>query len=289
MKQLVWAVSLILSVLLIVTGCRSFGDERAGEVPPLGAGFRYSAYGPWYDPGPEYWASVGQQMASRFPDAVPETVWIVGVLSANGTLLNFPAEPTDRLIRYSLEDGNEEVLTLFDEMGGKVWLQVEPANAPVEELIHIILDRYGHHPCVVGVGVDVEWYKSYDRPDGEAVTDAEAEAWLAAARSHGEHYRIFLKHWLIEKMPPTAREGILFVDDSQGFDSLDAMVEEFAAWGEAFAPAPVAFQYGYDSDRKWWRDLEDPPGEIGTRILTTVPNTEGLYWVDFTLLEMFPP
>ena len=60
----------------------------------------------------------------------------------------------------------------------EVWLQVEPGNAPVEELIHIVLDRYGHHSCVVGVGVDVEWYKSIDKPEGQPVSDAEAEAWL---------------------------------------------------------------------------------------------------------------
>ena len=33
---------------------------------PLGAGFRYSSYGPPYNPGPEYWANVGIQMADKF-------------------------------------------------------------------------------------------------------------------------------------------------------------------------------------------------------------------------------
>jgi len=286
-KRFVWLTALLSVALLIVAGCGA--PESDESEPSLGVGFRYSTYGPPYDPGPEYWASVGQQMASRFPGATPQAIWIVGVVSGKGTILNFPANPTDPLIRWLMDDGNEEALTLFDELGVQVWLQVEPGNAPVEELIHIMLERYGHHPCVVGVGVDVEWYQSYIEPEGQAVTDAEAEAWLAAARSHGEQYRLFLKHWLVEKMPPTARNGILFVDDSQYFSSLDAMVDEFAAWGEAFAPAPVAFQYGYDSDRTWWKELEDPPGEIGERILAAVPNTEGLYWVDFTVLRVFPP
>jgi hypothetical protein len=51
----------------------------------------------------------------------------------------------------------------------------------------------------------------------------------------------------------------------------------------------VAFQYGYESDERWWRHLDDPPADIGRRILTASPNTEGLYWVDFTVLEVFPP
>jgi hypothetical protein len=137
--------------------------------------------------------------------------------------------------------------------------------------------------------VDVEWYRSIEEPDGQAVTDAEARAWLAAARSHDPSYRLFLKHWLIEKMPPTERDGIFFIDDSQILPSLEAMVDEFAAWGRAFAPAPVGFQIGYETDRRWWEKLQDPPAEIGRRILEKAPNTRGIYWVDFTVLDVFPP
>lgn len=255
----------------------------------LGAGFRFSTYGPDYDPGPAYWASVGRQMAARFPGAVPETIWIVGRLRGEGTLLSFPVETDEPLIRFTAEDGNAQALALFDRIKLRVWLQVEPGHAPVEELIHLMLERYGHHPSVIGVGVDVEWYRSTDEPDGQAVTDAEARAWLAAARAHDPDYRLFLKHWEIGKMPPTAREGLLFVNDSQAIPSLDEMVEEFAVWGRTFAPAPVGFQYGYESDRPWWRHLGDPASDIGRRILDAVPNTEGLYWVDFTALDVFPP
>lgn len=139
------------------------------------------------------------------------------------------------------------------------------------------------------IGVDVEWNKSTDPDGGEPVSDAEARAWLAAARSHNPQYRLFLKHWLPEKMPPTVRDGLLFVDDSQVLPSLDAMVDEFAVWGKTFAPAPVAFQFGYPSDRPWWSRLGDPPKDIGARILQAVPNTAGLFWVDFSVLEVFPP
>ena len=255
----------------------------------LGAGFRFSTYGPDYDPGPGYWAGVGQQMASRFDGSVPESIWIVGRLHGEGSLLNFPAETDEPLIEVSEKDGNEAALTLFDTIGLRVWLQVEPGNAPVGELIHLMLDHYGHHPSVIGAGVDVEWYRSIDKPEGQAVTDEEALEWLAAARSHNPEYRLFLKHWEIEMMPPTVREGLFFIDDSQILPSLDAMVEEFAEWGRAFAPAPVGFQYGYASDQPWWEQLEDPPADIGQRILDSVPNAKGLYWVDFTVLDVFPP
>lgn len=256
--------------------------------PSFGAGFRYSTYGPGYDPGPEYWVNVGRSMASRFPGSVPQAIWIVGNVGGLGTTFTFPGVQEDTLIHFMMNDNNEAFFDMFDEIGGQVWLQVEPGNAPMLDCIRIILDRYSHHPSVIGIGVDVEWYKSVDEPEGEAVTDEDARAWLAAARSYNPHYRLFLKHWEAGKMPPTARDGLLFVDDSQGFDSLEHMTTEFAAWGQTFAPAPVAFQFGYPGDQPWWRDLNDPPKEIGERLLAAVPNTEALFWVDFTALQIFP-
>jgi hypothetical protein len=277
-----------IGTILITGGCASTPEE-AVEKRPVGAGFRYSAYGPDYDPGPQYWLRVGREMAARFPGAVGETVWIVGRLNGDGTLFNFPVESDHPLIGGSETDENAAVLDLFDRHGFRVWLQVEPGHAPVDKLIDIVLEKYGHHPSVVGFGVDVEWYESTEKPEGKPVTDAEAQAWLAAVRKHDPDYRLFLKHWEIGKMPPTVREGLLFIDDSQILPSLEAMVDEFAVWGRAFAPAPVGFQYGYESDRPWWSKLGDPPGDVGRAILDRVPNTEGLYWVDFTVLELFPP
>ena len=255
---------------------------------PVGAGFRFSTYGPPRDPGPSYWGDVAQKMAGKFSHATPQAIWIVGNYAGAGPLFTFPGTHKNFNIHFSPKDKNEEALALFDKLGVQVWLQVEPGDAPVEDLIHVMLDRYGKHPCVIGVGVDVEWFHSDGTPEGRAVTDAEAAAWVAAARAHNPQYRLFLKHWEREKMPPTYREGILFIDDSQMFESLDQMVNEFAEWGKAFAPAPVGFQYGYAPDKKWWGKLADPPGEIGQRILAQVPNTEGLFWVDFTVFEVFP-
>lgn len=152
-----------------------------------------------------------------------------------------------------------------------------------------MLSRYSKHKCIIGVGVDVEWYKSYDQPDGQAVSDAEAKKWLGIIRSYHPQYKLFLKHWLIEKMPPKVRDGIVFIDDSQELSSLNAMVDEFALWGEAFAPAKVGFQYGYNSDKNWWHLLNDPAYEVGKAIIDKVPNTNSLFWVDFTVIEVFPP
>ena len=255
-----------------------------------GAGIRSSTYGRPDDPGPGYWARTGTEIAAKFPGAKPEAIWIVSRLKGRGTEMSFPVPPgTDPLITGMSEDISEPVLKLFDELGYRVWLQTEPGWAPIEEVFHVMLERYGHHKCVVGVGVDVEWHRSNNPDAGDPVTDEMAEAWLAEARSHDPSYRMFLKHFRQDVMPPAARDGILFVDDSQIFDSADAMIAEFAEWGKSFAPAPVGFQYGYGTDKPWWGPMKDPVKEIGDRILAAVPNTEMLIWVDFSIQDVFPP
>jgi CubicO group peptidase (beta-lactamase class C family) len=111
---------------------------------------------------------------------------------------------------------------------------------------------------------------------------------VAQVRTHDPAYQVFLKHWLDSQMPPSYRDGLVFVNDSQGFRSLAAMVTDFAAWGQHFAPAPVGFQFGYARDRKWWRNLANPPRDVGMAILGQVPNARDLYWVDFTAYEIWP-
>jgi len=267
-------------------------DTQDTGVTNLGAGFRSMSFNQKVEENPKYWARVAQEMASRFPGAKPEGVWIVSKVQVKekGSLLSFPVSgQSDHLISGNDQDLNEDALRVFDDLGFRIWLQIEPGFASVEELLHIVLQRYGHHSSVVGVGVDVEWFRSTNPDGGDPVTDEMARSWLAAARSHNPKLRLFLKHWLIEKMPSNVRNGLLFVDDSQVFPSMNPMVQEFAEWGKAFAPAPVAFQIGYPSDHAWWSQLKDPPKDIGTRILKSVPNTEAIFWVDFSVLEVFPP
>lgn len=258
--------------------------------PTLGAGFRFSTYGVTPNPGPDYWLSVGQRMAAKFPGSHPEAIWIVGNFLGDGmTYLSFHAETDDPHITSGFVDMNEETLNLFDAQGVKVWLQVEPGDADMVTLINLVLNQYKHHPSVIGFGVDVEWYQSDGSAEGTAVMDEDAAAWVQAIRVINPEYRLFLKHWDTAFMPPTVREGIVFVDDSQQFTSFDQLVTEFAAWGTHFAPAQVGFQYGYPADKTWWQQLADPAGEIGQAILTQTPNTTALFWVDFTVLEVFPP
>jgi hypothetical protein len=258
----------------------------------LRAGLRSSPYGPKNGiPAPAYWLGSARSMASRFDGAVPAVVWIVGTMeSAEGAgheftgrvKLSFPSPDGDFPdIVFSDLDANETFLDQFDRNGFRVWLQVEPANADVETLIRLVLDRYGKHPCVIGFGIDVEWLRwSRQNNEGAEVSDAQARGWSELVRAY--------KHWLESKMPPSYRQGLAFISDSQEFTSIEQMLTDFEAWGKAFSASPVGFQFGYTPDGAWWRQLADPPSAIGKAILARIPNTSDLYWVDFTMQEIWP-
>ncbi|HPM77272.1 MAG TPA: hypothetical protein PK961_09285 [bacterium] len=292
MKTKWWIIlfSFVFCIGLTIGGSCDGDDDDEHATGDLVAGFRASRYGISPFPAPEYWEGVGRDMAEHFDRAAPGGLWIVGVADDEGGCdLNFPSPGGEFAdISFQDEDENAAYLDWFDAHGLSVWLQVEPGEADVAALIELVLDRYGDHPCVAGFGVDVEWHRWTENADGLAVSDAQAQAWSEQVRAYDGGYTLYLKHWLPERMPATYREGLAFVDDSQQFSSLDELVAEFADWGEHFAPAPVMYQFGYEDDGAWWRDLADPPVDIGEAILSAVPNTAGLFWVDFTLAEVFP-
>lgn len=297
----------ILLLMLLVL-CFSVCAVKSTSIIPkpttIRAGLRSSPYGPRNGfPAPTYWLNAARSMASRFENAVPSLVWIVGTMESihentpdetfSGRVqLSFPApgEAAFANIVFAAQDANEAYLEQFDKNGFQVWLQVEPANADVNTLIDLVLNRYGKHPCVIGFGIDVEWFRwSRENNEGVAIDDASALAWSERTRAHNPSYQLFLKHWLESKMPPGYRQSLVFISDSQEFTSLAQMQSDFEQWGKTFFPAPVGFQFGYPADRIWWQQLADPPLDIGKALLSGIPNASDLIWVDFTMEEIWPP
>lgn len=268
--------------------------RRVGDAAPPTrvAGMRVSSipFSPF--PQPPFFIDTANCMTTKVSgDAAPALIWIVSLYWSNGNIgLNFP-NPTGQAqphMNFSATDKNEAHLTAFDAAGVNVWLQVEPGDADMEDLIDIVLGKYGHHPCVIGFGVDVEWFNPTVDPSGRAVTDVEAQTWNNRVKAHDPDYRLFLKHYAQSRMPPTLRGDLLFVDDSQGFASLNSMVNEFRSWGTRYAPAQVGFQYGYPNDRPWWSTYADPAGVLTAALDNAIPNADAFFWVDFTIQEITP-
>jgi hypothetical protein len=236
------------------------------------AGFRCNG-----ESTPEYWVGVAKRYAALVPDTSPGGLWII----PESKVLNFDAV-------------TDSALTVLDNNGVKVLLSVgegpgEPIQytSSIDDLIDATLSKYGNHPSVLGYVVEVEFRgPSFDV--FVPVTDAEAQRWVNKIKGYNPNFKLFLKHWDQAVMPPTVRDGIVFIDDANGFGDLDSMVSQFKQWGDIFSQADVGFQIGYEKDEWWWFKLTNPPKDIGSTMLENVTNCRFILWVNFTVDKVFP-
>lgn len=238
----------------------------------------------------DYLIAVADSMARNFTKSgTPAAVWILSYYGDNGDIyVQFPHSGNIGHCYFTSSDYSEAFLTAFDSAGMKVWLQMEPGAADVPTLIDLAFTRYGHHSCVAGFGLDVEWLDTQDYEAGRQVTDAEAQTWEELIQSYDSTYTLFLKHYTTNRMPPTYRGKLLLIDDSQGHYSYQNFVSNMRSWGNAFPNNAVGFQFGYEWDQDWWDDYTDPPAMLGNGLLANITNTAALFWVDFTLSAVFP-
>lgn len=281
--------SRVTHILVIVL--MNFPSFAAGSTSDstVHAGFRGSRIDNY---SPQYCGYVAGAMAGKLNRvSQPSCVWIVSFYGDAGNIyIQFPSGGKSfPYMSFGASDFNESYLNYFDEHGVQTWLQVEPGAASVDTLIDLVLARYRHHPCVIGFGIDVEWLDAQSYTGGRAVTDTEAVRWEQRVRSFDTTYTLFLKHYAARWMPPTYRGRLIFIDDSQGFSGLQGFVNEFAAWGARFPTNVVGFQFGYPADKSWWAGYADPPATLGNALLARIPNSQGLFWVDFSLTQVFPP
>ncbi|MBP2656537.1 MAG: hypothetical protein H6Q73_4106 [Firmicutes bacterium] len=255
------------------------------------AGVRSSGYGISPFPSVEQWADVIRAMAGYFPGSQAVAVWLVGEVDSvtNGMKLEFPSDGEKyELITFMEEDKHERYLNYFDSAGIKVYLQVEPGYADMNTIIDLVISRYKHHSCIIGFGVDVEWYKkSKNEEQNELVTDQVAQEWERRVKAYDNSYKLFLKHFDKSNLCPNYRGDIVFIDDSQEFEDFDAFKHEMSEFASEFFPNTVMFQIGYPKDEKWWNEYDSPPQVIGKGLGELAKQECGIIWVDFSLKEVF--
>lgn len=288
---------IFLATLIILAYCQKSSVKPTPEVQTspqniIYAGVRSSSYGIKPFPEPQGWQKAMQTMSGYFEGSTPCAIWIVGKFEKNKAChLFFPSDgKVYTNIEFETVDTHEKYLSYFDKVGIKVFLQVEPASADLPTLIDLVLNRYKHHACVIGFGVDVEWHRESENPEwGVPASDQQAEMWERRVKAHNPQYKLFLKHWDRKWMPENYRGDIVFVDDSQILPNFDAMLDEFVDyWSAYFYPNMVFFQIGYPSDKPWWQKLDNPPTDIGNAIASRINQDCGIFWVDFTLRDVLP-
>ena len=320
MKEILNFLAVTLTVLLFA-GCPSEENEQAdveAKIFAEWAGCRSSPYGMEPFPSPSEWKTYVNKMASSYKkdentSSTGTLVWIVGVVEDYATVscsLSFPKPKEGTVpdgLLFSRDDENEEYLSLFDEAGFSVWLQVEPGNVDIVELAKLVMNQYKNHKCVKGFGIDVEWYKNTKEGNpGTRLDDSVAQQVDTAIKEINSTYSLFVKHWRTGYLPRTYRgvnNDMIFVTDSQQFYDLDDMTDQYKSWADNYAPNPVFFQIGYEgekedwddpdeigSDEKIWGKFKNPLKNFGQRILNELEDNgqkRGIIWVDFTFKKAY--
>lgn len=255
----------------------------------LTAGCYESVYAISPMPSPGYWADVAYDASGQIDGSGPGIIWGIGGAQRVGSCyLNFPSSVSYPDIIFSSSDENEKYLDYFDSQGIPVIIQIAPCRADVSTVIRLVMDRYSSHPCVKGLGVDVEYndYPSYQY--GRPVTDDEASAWYDQITAYDPDYVLALTHWRAEYMPPTYRKGVYFLYDGLNLRTLDRAESLFANWGKAFPNNSVGYYIGFQEDKAWWDAIDNPLYTLGSYIAENIPNAKGVYWVVYSIEDLYP-
>jgi copper chaperone CopZ len=265
-------------------------DDR--PAPAFYAGLRRSSYGLRRQNANDlWWTARAKTFAAQFPGAQPLILHILSTYQDDGsTEIEFrqPAGYRGPTTGMSFQPGklhHEQALAAYDAQGVKAILQFEPGAADVGACFEIALTAFGRHPCVAGLAIDAEWFRTKESADqtGLPVTDADAQRWMEQVLRFNPAFVLVLKHFEAKHLPPHYRHPNLWLlTDSQEFATQTEWLADMHVWQDAFSGSPLGVQYGYPKDRKWWSATPAPPVTLGRTLLRELPGCRLLLWVDFT-------
>ena len=272
--------------------------------PSLYAGLRRSSYGlSKRNSADAWWAIRTKEFAADIAANIKGTDYVQPVIiqivsgyaGDGGTVIEFEKpkgfDGSTSGMTFVFDRGinHEKALSTYDEHGVKAIIQFEPGNSDILANIELAHQAFGHHTCIIGYGVDAEWYFTKESKDktGLPIEDEDVEKWINKVLSLNAEYTLFLKHWNPRHMPLQYRHpNLWFLSDSQIFPDLDSLIDDFTYWATCMKEQVVGYQYGYPKDRKWWKNLEKPTLEIARRIIKDIPMAKYFFWVDFTADEV---
>ena len=296
-KKVLIVLALIMATALVLTSCDELmGEDNSGPCTVKWAGIRISTYGMRSFgknnfPSETDMAGYAKNMASCYEGSTGAYVLIVGEIHDDGCTLFFPVSGKYSNIKGSDEDRYESYLDECDKQGISVWLQVEPGYGDLVTLADIVRKQYSHHSCVKGFGIDVEWHKPIEGADeGTKLSDSVARNVLAKVREYNPEYTVFVKHWDMRWLPSRI-DGLIYVNDSQQFENMTQVKNEFSEWAAHYAPQPVMFQIGYNADTWIWNgtDYATNPAKLFGQAIVDACNSGndlGIIWVDMTLPQV---
>ena len=267
----------------------SFG---AGPAPLL-VGLRRSSYGLRKQNADDaWWVARAARYATNFPGAQPLILEIVSNYQDDGsTEIEFPkpasyqGSTASMTFRRGNKLNHERALSAYDANGVKAIIQFEPGSADVMACFELAHQAFEHHPCVIGLAIDAEWFRTRESADqtGLPISDADAQRWMEQVLRFNPARLLVLKHFEPKHLPARYRHpNLCLLTDSQEFASQAEWLQDMREWATAFKGSPIGSQFGYPKDQKWWSRTAAPPVDLARTLLREWPDCRLVLWVDFT-------
>jgi len=176
------------------------------------------------------------------------------------TYIPFPHPDSGYLRSSSQIDRIEPYLQKFDETDQKVILSIQSGRVDPFRLVQILLSRYGHHRCIIGINVDLEWKKT-----GEAnhASNKERDAWLYAIKQHDPDLKLFLTYFRDHTHFPDDADDLVILFDGEGATQME-LLKQYKELSGHFNS--VGIYTGYRSSHPQTAPID--------RILAAAPNTQ---------------
>ena len=171
------------------------------------------------------------------------------------------SHPDSGYLRSSSQiDWIEPYLQKFDETDQKVILSIQPGRVDPLQLVQILLSRYGHHRCIMGINVDLEWKQT-----GEAnyVSNEERDAWLYAIKQHDPDLKLFLTYFRDYAHFPDDADDLVILFDGEGAAQME-LLEQYGDLAGHFKS--VGIYTGYRSSHPQTAPID--------RIMDAASNTQ---------------
>jgi hypothetical protein len=243
-----------------------------------------------------FWSGAVTAVGTLASSPAPAARIVVGNYSAgSGVNLAYADDGQSALpagrkgVTFGGDQGTEALLTALDGVNAKVVLEVQPGLAPLPILAAEVLQHYQGHKSVVGIGINLTYYGTNTSNLG-AVTlkDADAQAIVQAVQKTGSSATVYLRHYSSSFMPPSARSGLGFVLDAQGFSDLADMSSEYGKWASKFAPAPVQFVTGANKDLSWSCALTGGAPALVNAAKQAGSNVNNVTWSADSITSLYP-
>jgi peptidoglycan/xylan/chitin deacetylase (PgdA/CDA1 family) len=185
---------------------------------------------------------------------------VVAQAHSNGLVyLPFPLQNTGFLYSTTSTDLVEQYLSEFEAAGLGVILSIQPLEADIEQLIGIILSRYGNHNNILGINVDIEWKES-GTPNH--VSTQERDAWLSEMKKYDANYRLFITYFQDYTYFPDDHPDLVVLYDGEA-DTETNLLKQYQDLAKHYSSTGI--YTGYSSSI--------PPVASVEKIIDAAPNT----------------